>query len=184
LLYGWDKGALMEFFKKLSDQLGIWAIPAYVGVHTLTLPLCLPSTVFFEVGASLLLGFFPAYSGCKITSIFKFSPTAWSMMAGHSFLLLGFLLFPLMSSIMHLLPLRSDFFVDFLLPTIIGCLLMILQNTSSGSLVGAIVASESSCGKSQISSYIFPLLGIVSSILISIRIRTYYKNYFSCIFYY
>ena len=58
--YGLDKDALMEVFKRLSDQLGIWAIPAYVGVHTLTLALCLPSAVFFEAAASLLFGFFPA----------------------------------------------------------------------------------------------------------------------------
>jgi len=40
--------------------LGIWAIPVYVLVHTLTLALCLPSAVFFEAAASLLFGFFPA----------------------------------------------------------------------------------------------------------------------------
>lgn len=58
--YGWEKDALMEVFKNLSDQLGIWAIPAYVGVHTITLALCLPSAVFFEAGAALLFGFLPA----------------------------------------------------------------------------------------------------------------------------
>lgn len=62
------------------------------------------------------------------------------------------------------------FFVDFLLPTIIGCLPMILQNTSIGSLAGAAVSSSK---KSHLSSYLFPLLGIVSSILISLRIKNY-----------
>lgn len=58
--YGLDKEALVELFRQLSDRLGIWAIPVYVLVHTLTLALCLPSAVFFEAAASLLFGFFPA----------------------------------------------------------------------------------------------------------------------------
>jgi len=58
--YGFDKEALIELFRQLSDRMGIWAIPVYVLVHTLTLALCLPSAVFFEAGASLLFGFFPA----------------------------------------------------------------------------------------------------------------------------
>jgi len=64
------------------------------------------------------------------------------------------------------------FFVDFLLPTVIGCLPMILQNTSLGSLAGAAVASSTGSKKS-FSSYLFPLLGIASSILISLRIKKY-----------
>ncbi|KAA8529956.1 hypothetical protein F0562_034440 [Nyssa sinensis] len=58
--YGWDKDAALQLFREMSDRLGIWAIPAYVGLHTLTLALCLPYAVFFEAGASLLFGFFPA----------------------------------------------------------------------------------------------------------------------------
>lgn len=66
------------------------------------------------------------------------------------------------------------FFKDFLFPTIIGCLPMILQNTSIGSLAGAAVASASgSSQKSQIWSYLFPSLGIASSVLISMRIKKY-----------
>ena len=65
------------------------------------------------------------------------------------------------------------FIVDFLLPTVIGCLPMILQNTSIGSLAGAAVASTSGSQKSKVWSYLFPLLGIVSSILISMRIKKY-----------
>lgn len=65
------------------------------------------------------------------------------------------------------------FLVDFLLPTVIGCLPMILQNTSIGSLASAAVGSASGSQKSQVWSYVFPLLGISSSILISLRIKKY-----------
>lgn len=65
------------------------------------------------------------------------------------------------------------FIVDFLLPTVIGCLPMILQNTSIGSLAGAAVASASGSNKVALWSYVFPFLGIVSSILISLRIKKY-----------
>jgi uncharacterized membrane protein YdjX (TVP38/TMEM64 family) len=68
---------------------------------------------------------------------------------------------------------KVGFMIDFLLPTVIGCLPMILQNTSIGSLAGAAVASASGSKKSQVWSYLFPLLGIVSSILISLRIKKY-----------
>lgn len=57
---GWDKDAALQLFGALSDRLGIWAMPVYVGIHTLTLALCLPYAVFFEAGASLLFGFLPA----------------------------------------------------------------------------------------------------------------------------
>lgn len=66
-----------------------------------------------------------------------------------------------------------SFLVDFLFPTVIGCLPMILQNTSIGSLASAAVASASGSKKSQVWSYVFPLLGILSSILISLRIKKY-----------
>lgn len=65
------------------------------------------------------------------------------------------------------------FFRDFLLPTIIGCLPMILQNVSIVSLAGAAVASTTGSKKSHIYSYLFPAIGIVSSILISWRIKQY-----------
>lgn len=68
---------------------------------------------------------------------------------------------------------RVGFIVDFLLPTVIGCLPMIMQNTSIGSLAGAAVASASGSQKSQVWSYLFPALGIISSIFISLRIRKY-----------
>jgi uncharacterized membrane protein YdjX (TVP38/TMEM64 family) len=58
--YGYlDKDGLLAGFEQLKKRLGIWAIPAYVGAHTLTLALCLPYAVFFEAGASLLFGFVP-----------------------------------------------------------------------------------------------------------------------------
>ncbi|EOX94153.1 SNARE associated Golgi protein family isoform 2 [Theobroma cacao] len=57
---GLDKDAALRLFQQWSDRLGIWAIPLYVALHTLTLSLCLPYAVFFEAGASLLFGFFPA----------------------------------------------------------------------------------------------------------------------------
>lgn len=55
--YGWDKESALGAFQEWSDRLGMWAIPAYVGVHTLSLALCLPYAVFLEAGASLLFGF-------------------------------------------------------------------------------------------------------------------------------
>lgn len=60
LSLGWDREAALQWFRNMSDLLGFWAIPAYVGIHTLTLALCLPYAVFFEAGASLLFGFIPA----------------------------------------------------------------------------------------------------------------------------
>ncbi|CAI0381432.1 unnamed protein product [Linum tenue] len=58
--FGWDKDAAFHLLAQWSDRLGIWAMPLYVAVHTLTLALCLPYAVFFEAAASLLFGFFPA----------------------------------------------------------------------------------------------------------------------------
>ena len=65
------------------------------------------------------------------------------------------------------------FFLDFLLPTAVGCIPMILQNTSIGSLAGAAVASASGSKKSQLWSYFFPIVGILSSVLVSLRIKKY-----------
>jgi uncharacterized membrane protein YdjX (TVP38/TMEM64 family) len=57
-VYGGDKQAIMEGFHDLFANMGIWAMPTYVAVHTVTLALCLPYAVFFEAGAALLFGFF------------------------------------------------------------------------------------------------------------------------------
>lgn len=60
--YGWEieKERAVKVLAEWSDQLGFWAIPCYVLIHTLTLALCLPYAVFLEAAASLLFGFFPA----------------------------------------------------------------------------------------------------------------------------
>lgn len=71
---------------------------------------------------------------------------------------------------------KVGFLLDFLLPTVIGCIPMILQNTSLGSLAGAAVATASGSEKSPIWSYLFPVLGILSSVLISLRIKKYSKS--------
>lgn len=57
---GWDKEAAVKLLSEWSERLGIWAIPLYVLIHTLSIALCLPSAVFLEAAASLLFGFFPA----------------------------------------------------------------------------------------------------------------------------
>lgn len=205
--YGWewDKDAVVELFRQLSERLGIWAIPVYVLVHTLTLALCLPYAVFFEAGASLLFGFLPAvlcvfsakilgaslsFWVGRLVFISSSSAKEWAhnnkyfhMLSngverdGWKFVLLA-RFSPVPSYIINyaLAATKVRFFLDFLLPTIIGCLPMILQNTSLGSLAGAAVASASGSQKSQIWSYVFPLIGILSSVLISLRIRKYSKD--------
>ncbi|EPS66796.1 hypothetical protein M569_07981 [Genlisea aurea] len=64
MLSGWSesKGGsrLMLWLRDTTDRLGYWAIPAYIGLHTVSLALCLPYAVFFEAGASMLFGFLPA----------------------------------------------------------------------------------------------------------------------------
>ncbi|XP_058195482.1 uncharacterized protein LOC131311880 [Rhododendron vialii] len=198
----WDKEAALEWSRQMSDRLGIWAIPAYVGLHTLTLALCLPYAVFFEAGASLLFGFFPAVLcvfsakllGASLSFwigrfVFRSSSSAmeWAHrnkyfhvlskgveQDGWRFVLLA-RFSPIPSYIINyaLAATGVGFIVDFLLPTVIGCLPMILQNTAIGSLAGAAVASASGSKKSKVWSYLFPLLGILSSILISLRVKKY-----------
>ncbi|KGN59784.1 uncharacterized protein LOC101209858 [Cucumis sativus] len=202
--YGWefDRDAALKVFTQWSDRLGVWAMPAYVGIHTFTLALCLPYAVFFEATASLLFGFFPAVIcvffakvlGASLSFwigrlLFKNSSSAmeWAQrnkyfhllsrgveQDGWKFVLLA-RFSPIPSYVINyaLAATKVGFFLDFLLPTVIGCMPMILQNTSIGSLAGAAVASASGSQKSQIWSYIFPVLGIGSSILISWRIKKY-----------
>lgn len=55
-----EKEEALRVLGDLSDRLGMWAIPSYVLLHTITLALCLPYAVFFEAAASMLFGFFPA----------------------------------------------------------------------------------------------------------------------------
>ncbi|KAM7464788.1 hypothetical protein LguiA_032909 [Lonicera macranthoides] len=197
-----DKDGAIEWLREMKDRMGYWAIPAYVGLHTLTLALCLPYAVFFEAAASLLFGFFPALLcvfsakllGASLSFfigriVFRSSSSATKWMQrnryfhilsrgverdGWRFVLLA-RFSPIPSYIINygLAATRVGFFVDFLLPTVIGCMPMILQNASIGSLAGAAVSSSTSAEKSRVWSYIFPLLGILSSILISFRVKRY-----------
>ncbi|KAL3818758.1 hypothetical protein ACJIZ3_004663 [Penstemon smallii] len=194
---------IIQWFRKMSDRLGYWAIPTYVAVHTLTLALCLPYAVFFEAGASVLFGFLPAlicvFSAKLLGASLSFwigrvvfrnfgSAAQWVQQNkyfhilsrgverdGWRFVLLA-RFSPMPSYVINyaLAATNVGFVVDFLLPTIIGCLPMILQNTSIGSLASAAVTSSSSeSQKSKVWSYVFPSLGILSSILISFRIKKY-----------
>jgi uncharacterized membrane protein YdjX (TVP38/TMEM64 family) len=69
-----------------------------------------------------------------------------------------------------------DFFVDFLLPTIAGGLPMIIQNTSIGSLTSAAThlgADGTNHGKSGVLPYVLPAIGLLSSAMITWRIKKY-----------
>ncbi|KAF5741240.1 hypothetical protein HS088_TW10G00236 [Tripterygium wilfordii] len=200
--YGLEKDDAIKFFGEWSDRLGVWAIPVYVAIHTVTLALCLPYAIFFEAAASLLFGFFPAVLcvfSAKILGaslsfwigrlVFKCSGSAREWIKrnkyfhilstgverdGWKFVLLA-RFSPVPSYVINYALSATNvlFLLDFFLPTVIGCVPMILQNTSLGSLAGAAVASASGSQKSRLQSYIFPLIGIVSSILISLRIKQY-----------
>ncbi|XP_047334667.1 uncharacterized protein LOC124938291 [Impatiens glandulifera] len=197
-----NKDTVLHMLKEMTDRLGVWAIPAYVALHTVTLALCLPYAVFFEAGAALLFGFLPAIFCVFSAKILGASLSFWigrlvfrrsrSAMEwahrnryfnilsngveqdGWKFVLLA-RFSPIPSYIINyaLAATKVRFVLDFLLPTIIGCLPMILQNTSIGSLAGAAVASATGSRKSIFLSYFFPILGITSSILISLRIKKY-----------
>jgi uncharacterized membrane protein YdjX (TVP38/TMEM64 family) len=71
------------------------------------------------------------------------------------------------------------YFVDFLMPSILGCVPMILQNTSIGSLTKAATSSaidsggDDAGGKAGLFAYILPLMGVLSSVLIAWRIKKY-----------
>ncbi|XP_047334788.1 uncharacterized protein LOC124938396 [Impatiens glandulifera] len=200
-----NKDRMLELLKEMTDRLGVWAIPAYVALHTITLALCLPYAVFFEAGAALLFGFIPAVFCVFSAKILGASLSFWigrlvfrnsrSAMEwahrnryfnilsngveqdGWKFVLLA-RFSPIPSYIINyaLAATKVGFVLDFLLPTIMGCLPMILQNTSIGSLAGAAVASATGSKKSNFLSYFFPILGISSSIIISLRIKKYTSN--------
>ncbi|KAH9328348.1 hypothetical protein KI387_000456, partial [Taxus chinensis] len=199
--YGGNTQAMMEGFQAVSQKLGIWAMPVYILIHTVTLALCLPYAVFFEAGAAILFGFFRGVV-CVFTAkilgasfsfwigraLFRSSSSAMAWVQrnkyfhilnkgvardGWKFVLLA-RFSPAPSYVINYALAAMDvrFFVDFLIPTVIGCLPMILQNASIGSLTSAAVVSDSKPTK-RLSSYLFPLLGIASSVLISLRIRKY-----------
>nr|PNR34602.1 hypothetical protein PHYPA_024419 [Physcomitrium patens] len=68
-----------------------------------------------------------------------------------------------------------DFFVDFLLPTVAGGLPMIIQNTSIGSFTSAAtqLGADGAGAKPGMLSYVLPAIGIISSIMITWRIKKY-----------
>ncbi|KAL2329479.1 hypothetical protein Fmac_017060 [Flemingia macrophylla] len=199
---GFDKETVFKFVSDWSDKLGFWAIPLYLSVHTVSIALCLPSAIFFETASPLLFGFIPSLFcvfAAKILAaslsfsigrfVFRKSSSAveWAQRNryfhlisrgverdGWKFVLLA-RFSPVPSYVINytLAATEVGFLLDFLLPTAIGCLPMILQNTSIGSLAGAAVASASGSKKSQIWSYFFPMVGILSSVLISLRIKKY-----------
>ncbi|KAL6499094.1 hypothetical protein OROGR_028115 [Orobanche gracilis] len=176
-----DSAAAEEWFRKISDRLGYWAIPAYVGVHTLTLALCLPYAIFFEAGASLLFGFLPALFCVFSAKLLGASLSFW----------IGRLVFRSSGSAVgwvqknkyfHLLSrgVERDGWKFVLLARfsplpsyIINYALAATENISIGSLASAAVSSASGSQRSQVLSYVFPLLGILSSILITLRIKKY-----------
>ncbi|XP_010522981.1 PREDICTED: uncharacterized protein LOC104801410 [Tarenaya hassleriana] len=200
--YGWDIGPVMNALKELSERLGIWAIPTYVAVHTVTLALCLPYAVVFESAAPGFFGFLPAiicvFSAKVLAAslsfwigrlVFRSSSSAmgWAQRNkyfnvlltgverdGWKFVLLA-RFSPIPSYIINyaLAATKVRFLADFLLPTVMGCLPMIIQNASVGSLASIAVTSAAGQPKTQLMAYVFPVLGIFSSVLISMRIRKY-----------
>uniref|UniRef100_A0ACD5W751 Uncharacterized protein n=1 Tax=Avena sativa TaxID=4498 RepID=A0ACD5W751_AVESA len=200
--YGWDGEAAVAAFRRGRSSLGPWAAPSYVAAHALTLALFPPYAIFFEGAAALVFGFLSGVAcvfsakilGASLSfwigrAIFKYFTSAMEWLQrnkyfhvvvkgvekdGWKFVLLA-RFSPLPSYIINYALSATDvgFFRDFLLPTIVGCLPMILQNVSIVSLAGAAVASTTGSKKTHIYSYLFPILGIVSSILISWRIKQY-----------
>ncbi|CAO2141915.1 unnamed protein product [Urochloa humidicola] len=200
--YGWDGASAVAAFREARGALGSWAVPAYVAAHALTLALCPPYAIFFEGAAALIFGFLSGVAcvfsakvlGASISfwigrAVFRYFTSAMEWLQrnkyfhvvvkgverdGWKFVLLA-RFSPLPSYIINYALSATDvkFFRDFLLPTIVGCLPMILQNVSLVSLAGAAVASTTGSKKSNIYSYLFPAIGIVSSILISWRIKQY-----------
>ncbi|RDX84835.1 hypothetical protein CR513_34054, partial [Mucuna pruriens] len=200
---GWEKEAAFKLMREWSDKLGIWAIPLYISIHALSIALCLPSAIFFETAAPLLFGFlsslFCVFSAKILAASLSFSigrlvfrnsssAVEWAQRNryfhlisrgverdGWKFVLLA-RFSPVPSYVINytLAATEVGFLLDFLLPTAIGCVPMILQNTSIGSLAGAAVATASGSNKkSQFWSYFFPVIGILSSVLISLRIKNY-----------
>ncbi|OEL18405.1 hypothetical protein BAE44_0020576, partial [Dichanthelium oligosanthes] len=200
--YGWDGASAVAAFREARGALGPWAAPAYVAAHALTLALCPPYAIFFEGAAALVFGFLPGVAcvfsakvlGASISfwigrAVFRYFTSAMEWLQrnkyfhvvvkgverdGWKFVLLA-RFSPLPSYIINYALSATDvrFCRDFLLPTVIGCLPMILQNVSIVSLAGAAVASTTGSKKSHIYSYLFPAIGIISSLLISWRIKQY-----------
>eukprot|EP00250_Pteridium_aquilinum_P004424 c14635_g1_i1 orf=312-1040(-) len=200
--YGGDKQAVLEDLRALSQRLGPWSLPLYVALHALLISLCLPYALLLEAGAAYLFGFFNGVLcvfSAKILSaslsfwigrtLFWSSPSArrwvesnkvFSVISngvardGWKFVLLA-RFSPIPSYVINysLAATNVRYFVDFLLPSILGCVPMILQNTSIGSLTRAATHADSSGGKSGVLSYLLPAMGVTSSVLIAWRIKKY-----------
>jgi hypothetical protein len=145
-------------------------LPWFVDFHLLCLPLCNSSLNFCR---AIFRYFTSAMEWLQRNKYFHVVVKGVER-DGWKFVLLA-RFSPLPSYIINYVLSATDvgFFRDFLLPTIIGCLPMILQNVSIVSLAGAAVASTAGSQKSHIYSYLFPSIGIASSILISWRIKQY-----------
>ncbi|MCO5554951.1 hypothetical protein L7F22_008490 [Adiantum nelumboides] len=205
-VYGGDKQALLDDLRTLSERLGPWSLPLYVAIHALLISLCLPYALLFEAGASYLFGFFTGVLcvfSAKILSaslsfwigrtIFRSSSSARHWVEsnrvfnvisngvardGWKFVLLA-RFSPVPSYLINYsLAATNVRFVDFLVPTILGCLPMILQNTSIGSLTRAATHTDPKGARGGVLSYLLPGMGIASSVLIAWRIKRYTSSEF------
>ncbi|KAE8666009.1 SNARE associated Golgi protein family isoform 2 [Hibiscus syriacus] len=148
---GLDKDAALHYFQQWSERLGVWAILFTLVFRSSTSAKnWVHSNKYFHI-----LSCGVERDGWRFVILARFSPIP-SYVINYA-----------------LAATNVRFVLDFLLPTVIGGIPMILQNTSIGSLAGAAVASASGSQKSKVRSYVFPLLGIMSSVLISLRIKKY-----------
>ncbi|BBN12310.1 hypothetical protein MPTK1_5g19020 [Marchantia polymorpha subsp. ruderalis] len=196
--YKIDRNALLEIFNDLSKRLGIWAMPVFVAVHTLAIAMCFPYAVFFEAFAAFLFGFvngvicvFSAkVLGAALAfwvgrALFQCSPGATDLVRnnrffstlnkgvakdGWKFVLLA-RFSPVPSYVINYGLAATDvrFFVDFLLPTLVGGLPMILQNTSFGTLTSATIDGSNR----SLSSYVLPVVGMCSGLIITWKVTKF-----------
>ncbi|KAI5079259.1 hypothetical protein GOP47_0004738 [Adiantum capillus-veneris] len=205
-VYSGDKQALLDDLRSLSQRLGPWSLPLYVAIHALLISLCLPYALLFEAGAAYLFGFFTGVLcvfSAKILSaslsfwigrnIFRSSSSARHWVEsnkvfnvisngvardGWKFVLLA-RFSPVPSYLINYSIAATNVrFVDFLLPTILGCIPMILQNTSIGSLTRAATHTHAKGEGGGVLSYLLPAMGVTSSVLIAWRIKRYTSGAF------
>lgn len=205
--YGGDKQALLQDLRVLSERLGPWSLPLYVAVHALLISLCLPYALLLEAGAAYLFGFLHGVLCVFSAKILSASLSFWigrtlfrssswarrwiqtnklfSVISdgvardGWKFVLLA-RFSPMPSYVINyaLAATNVRFFVDFLLPSVLGCVPMILQNTSIGSLTRAATHTGVDERGKGVMAYVFPLMGVTSSVLIAWRIKKYTSNTF------
>ncbi|XP_002965825.2 uncharacterized protein LOC9655409 [Selaginella moellendorffii] len=198
--YNGDRQAMLEALQGVSQRLGRWAMPVFVLAHTLAIATCFPYAVLFEAAASFLFGFVHGVAcvfSAKVLGaalafwlgrlLFRSSETLSGFVRknkyfsvirdgvardGWKFVLLA-RFSPVPSYVINygLAATNVGFFVDFLLPTLVGGLPMILQNTSIGSLTSAAAHSKGNSG--SMLSYALPAIGVCSGILITWRIKRY-----------